>query len=140
MTPEIESAIKHYADQARMPIQFIQAIVLTESGGDNWKWRVEPHYRWLVNAKTGTPFRRLNAEEIISEKPPVDFPANPGESQNTEWWGQQASWGLMQVMGAVAREYGYKGSFTGLCDVDTGIIYGCKHLTRLKARFFAEYG
>lgn len=140
MTPEIENAIKHHADQAHLPIQLVRAIVLTESGGDRWKWRAEPAYRYLVNCRTGTPFRRINSGETTSEKPPEDFPANPGESQATEWWGQQASWGLCQIMGAVAREYGYHGSFTKLCDIDTGLVYGCKHLTTLKARFFAEYG
>jgi soluble lytic murein transglycosylase-like protein len=39
------------------------------------------------------------------------------------------SWGLMQVMGEVAREFGFKGEFLSeLCDPLTGLEWGCVKL------------
>lgn len=140
MDHAIERAITMHADSARLPIQLVRAVVLVESGGNPWRWRPEAHYRYLVDVRTGEPFRRLTAAENASETPPDDFAGVPGESRAAEWLGQQASWGLMQVMGAVAREYGYRDSFTRLCDVSVGLQYGCKHLSRLRDRHHHAHG
>lgn len=109
----------------------VQALVLVESSGNTWAWNPEPHYRYLVYAHSGKPFRSLTAAERESEVPPPDFPCIAGD-RDQEWWGQQASWGLMQVMGAVAREQGLRAPFlTVLCDPDVNLHYGCKHLAGL---------
>lgn len=136
------NAIKKYSALHSLPFQFVQAMVMQESGGNQWRWNPEPKYRYLVNAVTKAPFRRLTAAEIASEIPPADFPRCPGvgEDVDAEWWGQQASWGAMQVMGAVAREAGFKDSFTKLCDLETGIDSGCRHLRILAKRFQVQYG
>jgi soluble lytic murein transglycosylase-like protein len=42
----------------------------------------------------------------------------------TEAKARAFSWGLMQVMGQVAREHGYAGHMTALCDPETGIRVG----------------
>lgn len=51
---------------------------------------------------------------------------------DAEWWGQQASWGLTQVMGGVARELGYDGPWlTGLLlDPVLVLDHGCRHLLK----------
>lgn len=50
---------------------------------------------------------------------------------DTEEYTRAMSWGLMQVMGETAREFGFKGKFmTELTDPDTGMIFGCKKLKR----------
>lgn len=50
--------------------------------------------------------------------------------------GQKMSWGLMQVMGAVAREYGFKGTFLSeLCDPHVGLKYGMIHVQTLFKRY-----
>jgi len=47
----------------------------------------------------------------------------------------------MQIMGAVAREYGYRRHFPGLCsDVKAGVYYAVKHLSMLHVRFYSRYG
>jgi len=46
----------------------------------------------------------------------------------TELLGQQTSWGLMQIMGATARERGFRGWLTELCDPATNLEWGCRHL------------
>ncbi len=41
------------------------------------------------------------------------------------------SFGLMQIMGETAREFGFSGAFfTQLCDPDTGVEFGCRKLLR----------
>lgn len=139
---EIEKAIKMHADSARLPIHLVRAVVMVESAGNQWAWNPEPHYRYLVDATTGQPFRALTPAERASETPPDDFPSCPGlpDDRDAEWWGQQASWGLMQVMGAVAREYGYKDWHPRLCDIHAGLQYGCAHLSALRDRHYARHG
>jgi len=43
---------------------------------------------------------------------------------------RSTSWGLMQVMGQTAREFGYVGSLPDLRDPETAVIYGCKKLQK----------
>ena len=53
----------------------------------------------------------------------------------TERQDQMTSWGLMQVMGAVARELGHTGPLSDLLDPPTGLFYGCLHLRRFRAKY-----
>src|SRR5712671_5546505 len=47
----------------------------------------------------------------------------------TEKTMRATSFGLMQVMGQTAREYGFSGHFlTELLDPETAILYGCRKL------------
>lgn len=46
----------------------------------------------------------------------------------TEERARAFSWGLMQVMGEVAREMGYTGQLAELCDPATGMEVGCRVL------------
>ena len=136
MQNEIDIAAKRY----NLPRQLIAGIILTESGGDLYAYKTEPAYRYLVDITTGRPFRSLTPAEIASETAPADFPHLTISSRDTEWWGQQASWGPMQVMGAVARELGYLQPFPALCSLAYGIDIGCHHLATLRDRFLNRYG
>ena len=52
-----------------------------------------------------------------------------GNLAPTEMMARAFSWGLMQVMGQVARESGFDGMFlSSLCDPNLGIDVGCKVL------------
>lgn len=51
-----------------------------------------------------------------------------------ERFGQQHAWGLMQVMGSVARAYRFEGAFTDLWDPETNLGIGMVHLRRLYRR------
>ena len=46
----------------------------------------------------------------------------------------------MQVMGACAREAGFRRWFTAMCDSYVGLQQGCQHLLRIKHRFFGHHG
>jgi hypothetical protein len=112
----------------------VQAVVQKESSYNTWAWNPEPHYRYLWDVRKNRAFRTLTPLERTNETPPTDFPILAGD-RDQEWWGQQASWGLMQVMGAVAREHGLRAPYvTVLCDPQTGLEYGCKHLAKLLKR------
>ena len=59
---------------------------------------------------------------------PLDLPP-------TEEVARSISWGLMQVMGQLAREHGFAGKFlSALCEAQTGLDIGCVVLAaKLKA-------
>jgi hypothetical protein len=89
----------------------------------------------------GVPFRAISSLEAANKKPPADFPTLAGDPDQ-EWWAQQASWGLMQCMGAVYRERGYKMNYIPsiIARPDMQIDYGCKHLAAYYKRWGATYG
>lgn len=66
---------------------------------------------------------------------PALFAKKLGISVETETQLQKFSWGMMQVMGAVARELLYDGHLTELIRPETGILYGCRKLKNLSARW-----
>jgi soluble lytic murein transglycosylase-like protein len=111
----------------------VQAVMEQESNYVPWAWNPEPRYRYFVNVRTRKPFRPITDAEGAAEFPPRDFPTLAGDADQ-EWWGQQASWGLMQVLGAVAREDGCTAPYlTALCDPMTNLQFGCQHLAGLLA-------
>lgn len=125
----IRAAIEQVAPGHGLEPDLVEAVVLTESGGNPSAWNPEQHYRYFWNVRTGKPFRPVTTDEIKSEFPPRDFPCLAGDPDQ-EWWAQQASWGLMQLMGAVARELGYRAPYLGelLRDDVANLRLGCRHL------------
>jgi soluble lytic murein transglycosylase-like protein len=78
------------------------AVIEQESGWDPWAMRFEPIFerRYIRPALPLTP--------------------------STEELSLAISWGLMQVMGATAREHGFTGRFlNALCDPEVGVSVGC---------------
>lgn len=131
----IASHIVAVATRHAIPISLLAAICAKESSFNPWAWNPEPAYRYLWDNARRAPFRALTTAERVSETPPADFTAAAGD-KDQEWWGQQASWGLAQVMGAVAREHGFKGGyFPELCDPEVGLEYACRLLAKLLARY-----
>jgi hypothetical protein len=127
--PDIQAQIDFIAKGHGLDPKLVTAMVMVESEGDIGAWNPEQRYRYFWDVKLWKPFRPVTDIEIASEFPPKDFKALKGDPDN-EWWAQQASWGLMQVMGAVAREFGFRENYlTGLCrDAGTGLLFGCRVL------------
>jgi soluble lytic murein transglycosylase-like protein len=94
------------ADQQSLASELVCAIVEQESSWDRWALRYEPaFYARYVEPQLG---RGAIADE--------------GEAR-----GRAFSWGLMQIMGQVAREHGFAGaSLAALCDPATGLAAGCR--------------
>ena len=139
MGASTQHCIESVAPKYGLPVPLVAAIVHVESSGDQYAWNPEPPYRYLWDVRANRPFRKLTPVEIASEIPPRDFGSAAGAA-DAEWWGQQASWGLMQVMGAVAREIGFKGHFPGLSHPLENLHVGCAHLRNLRRRFEREHG
>lgn len=131
--------VRVVAPKYGLPVKLVLAIVEHESAGNRFAHRIEPAYTWLWNVRLGTVYH-VTPQIAGSRLPPEDFPAPPGISRETEWIDQQSSWGLMQVMGAVAREHGLRGPMTGLCDSLLGINHGCRLLKERAARYLGTDG
>jgi soluble lytic murein transglycosylase-like protein len=85
------------------------AVVEQESGWNPWAMRYEPAF-----------FTKYVAPLYTNNK-----------ISATEAWARGFSWGLMQVMGQVARESGFDASFlSALCDPENGLAIGCKVLRK----------
>lgn len=142
ITPaQIEQLVGEAATRHGLPVPIVGAVVKQESGGDVWAWNAEPRYRWFWNVRAGKAFRPVTDAEVAAEVPPKDFKGCPGVDADAEWWGQQASWGLMQMMGAVARERGFAGKFlNALHDPAVNIEIGCRHLAGYVKRYLPGLG
>lgn len=140
---QLQALVAETAERHSLPPALVCAVVTVESGWDTTACRLEPQYRYLWDVRSNRPFRRLTAAELRSEQAPSDFPAPPGVGRHTEWQHQQTSWGLMQIMGAVARERGCTVRFlTALCEPGIGLEYGCLHLAHYAytCRYLDRYG
>ena len=105
----MQEVIEKYAEMYDIPQKLLEAIIETESANNKWAIRYEDHYRWLFRPNY------YASQNIIS--------------LDTEKEAQKTSWGLMQIMGAVARERGFDGAYLSeLCKPEVGIKYGSKHL------------
>jgi hypothetical protein len=132
---DVAAAVSLNAGRFGIDPLLVSAIVMKESGGNAWAWKPEPAFRYLWDVKTGSPFRVLTMQERVTEEAPADFPCLAGD-RDQEWWAQQASWGAMQVMGAVAREYGFRGDYlTELLSPGVGVEFGCRYLQRQLRRY-----
>ncbi|MFY9805113.1 MAG: transglycosylase SLT domain-containing protein [Candidatus Acidiferrales bacterium] len=100
---EIVTLARSIADQHGLDETLVCAVVEQESAWDTHAMRYEPGFRMRYVA----PLRLPPTEEIA----------------------RSISWGLMQVMGQVAREYGFSGKFlSSLSDPSAGIAMGCEVL------------
>lgn len=97
--------------------QLVSAIILQESGGKPWLSRYEEgFYLKYVKDKTRA--------SLIGHVP-------TRISLITEKLNRSCSYGLMQIMGQVAREQGFAGeSLLALCTPQTNLFYGCTFLVK----------
>ena len=85
------------------------AVIEQESAWNPWAMRFEPTF-----------FKKYVASLYTNNKVTA-----------SEAYARGFSWGLMQVMGQVARETGFEGAFlSALCDPEQGLAVGCKVLRR----------
>lgn len=93
----------------------IGAFVLVESAGNTFAIRHEPEWSYILDVK--------------------DWAKKVGSSEPTELNGQMTSWGLMQIMGTVAREHGFDEWFPKLCVPELNLHYGIMHFKKKLQRF-----
>lgn len=94
-----------YAAKYGLATELVCAVVEQESSWNQWAYRYEPGFydRYIIPLGLSEPAGRFRA----------------------------TSWGLMQLMGQTAREFGFLGEFfSELCSPDVGLDYGCKKLKK----------
>src|SRR6266568_4544197 len=116
-------ALAHRAAEAHaLWPELVCAIVEQESAWNPWALRYEPAFYEKYIA-TSLAARRPDpqASRLVALTSPA-IPNDPTESRARAF-----SWGLMQVMGQVAREYGFAdASLASLCDPAVGLEIGCR--------------
>jgi soluble lytic murein transglycosylase-like protein len=111
-TPELLALARTAAEKHMLDPALVCAVVEQESGWDTHAIRYEPGFRTRYVAPLALP----PSEEIA----------------------RSISWGLMQLMGQVAREHGFTGKFlSALCDPAVGLDLGC---TALAAKLTSASG
>jgi soluble lytic murein transglycosylase-like protein len=101
---ELIALAREVAARHALDPALVCAVIEQESAWDSLAIRYEPGFRITYV----TPLRLPPSEEIA----------------------RSISWGLMQVMGQVAREHEFTGKFlSALCDPATGIEIGCRVLS-----------
>lgn len=99
---DLEAAALVAASSHSLPYNLVAAVIEQESNWHPWALRYEPAFYLKYVSPLGlTP---------------------------TEAHARSFSWGLMQIMGQVARELGYKGDIPKLCEISIGLEWGCLHL------------
>lgn len=98
--------------------EIIAATIMAESRNIPYAIRFEPDWDYFPDH-----------DDIVS------YGTKVGMSYHTVKNSMATSWGLMQVMGAVAYEYGFYDWFTKLNNVSTGIKYGAMHLATMQRRW-----
>lgn len=113
--PGLFEKVKQAAERNGLEPAWVAAVVQTESAGNTNAVRFEPQWRYYHNVAMHA--KRLRVTE------------------DTEKHLQMFSWGLMQVMGSVAREWGFPDSLFVLSDPLKGLEFGCRHLKNMRRRF-----
>jgi soluble lytic murein transglycosylase-like protein len=111
--PEIIELARHIAVAHDLEPALVCAVIEQESAWNPWAVRYEPAFlsRYVAPLYTA------------------------GKLSATEAYTRAMSWGLMQVMGQVAREFGFAAdSLPKLCDPATGLELGCRILAKRMAR------
>ena len=97
---QIEKASADFNIDSRL----IGAIVQTESSGNAYATRYEDHWKYLLDVN--------------------QFAKSLGITTITEQIHQKTSWGLMQIMGSVLREKGFRYYLPYACQPEVNLHYG----------------
>jgi soluble lytic murein transglycosylase-like protein len=114
--------IRKKASEHGLDPNLVAAFIMQESSGNPWKFRYEPlvasSQRYMVQAR--------------------DFASNLNISPETEVVLQSSSYGLLQIMGFVCRELGFKGMLTELLQAELNLEYGCQKIKSCLQRWHTE--
>ena len=130
MIPEpVRQWVPHSAVyRGQLDYNLILAVIWQESDGNQWAYRYEPGYQYFYDVNAKKPLYSVALS--VAENRAVALKV----LGSTEFTQQSASWGLMQSMGAVARERGFTGYMPRLCDALVGVKLCCEFLNDLYDR------
>jgi soluble lytic murein transglycosylase-like protein len=109
------SLAKMQATQFNIDPRLLCAIATVESGWNTFAVRYEPAWEYIFQPKAFAEKNRITVD--------------------TEVQLQKFSYGLCQIMGAVARENGLFAEIHRLLEPETGLFYGAKLLRKLCDRY-----
>jgi soluble lytic murein transglycosylase-like protein len=107
--PQLVALARKAAASQSLDPALVCAVVEQESSWNPWAMRYEPAFfaKYVAHLYTNN---KITASEAYA---------------------RGFSWGLMQVMGQVAREMGFDGTFlSATCDPELGLAIGCKLLRK----------
>lgn len=113
---ELEQIATKHSKENNLDPDLIFSIISVESGWNAYAMRYEPAYRWLY-------YPRMFAEKLAI-------------TEFTEEHLQKFSYGLMQIMGAVCREYGFEKELVRVIEPENNLNIACKFIKKL----FDKYG
>lgn len=120
---QLAQLINDAATRHGLPPELVAAMVQVESTDNPWATRYEPGFY----------------TRYVEKNP--DVKAISPCSLDTERRLRATSFGLLQVMGQVARERGCKLPYlTELCTPEVGLYYGCRRLAACAARYKDAFG
>ena len=102
------AAVRHKLDP-----YVLAGLVCQESGGEPDAARPEPIYKWLFGK---TAKHKARVLKLLPQ----------WRTLTQDYYMQKISYGLCQVMGAVAREVGLEGYLTRLCPAGCGAALRCQ--------------
>jgi soluble lytic murein transglycosylase-like protein len=118
---EFVALAQHAAEAHALWPELVCAIVEQESAWNPWALRYEPAFYDKYIA-TFLAARRLDGQASrLGALTSPEIPDDPTEARARAF-----SWGLMQVMGQVAREHSFTGALASLCDPAVGLEIGCR--------------
>ena len=112
----MEELVLKKATEFKLDVNLVRAIISTESSWNPFAIRYEPQWRYFYETRS--------------------LASLLGITHPTMELFQATSYGLMQIMGSVAYELGFRQSPVLLCDPEINLHYGCKKLKKL----FEKYG
>lgn len=110
--------IKRIALEKRIDAKLIAAIIIVESGGNQFAQQYQPNFHYFYNLETSARIA--------------------GHTYLTERVGQATSHGLMQIMGATARNLGFEGPFGRLYDPEINLRLGSNYINQLQKKYESE--
>lgn len=113
--PGLFDLVKKVSARHGLTPEWVAAVVQKESAGIADRVRYEKHWKYWHNIP-------VHAKRL-------------GITEESEMQLQAFSWGVMQVMGSVARQWGFSEALQNLTDHEKGLEYGCKHLAHMRRRF-----
>jgi soluble lytic murein transglycosylase-like protein len=110
-----ETLASQVAAKEQVPANLLIAIMKVESNCNPFVVRMENEWKYLVN--------------------PSYYAEKNGITLTTEIHLQSMSWGLCQVMGSVAREFGFEDMLTQLVDPAQSLTIGARLLHKLFIKY-----
>lgn len=117
LTDEIRNAAWESSKIHKVELDLILAMIHVESSGNRYKIRFEKNWSYFKDVDIWAFNRQI--------------------SENTERISQMHSWGLLQIMGSVARELKFDGDLPELTDNKIGVYYGTMKIKQLQNKYIS---